>query len=90
MKHNLGVFVMPFMGRGRKNTIFWKMKINVKLPVVKIYAFESSKMSALISFNGNIIIYELDDKMCCISKLQIDCDFWSALYLGHEIQEYKT
>ena len=26
------------------------MKINAKLPVVKIYAFESNKMSSLIQF----------------------------------------
>ena len=63
----------------------------LKLPVVNVYVFESNKMSALIRFNGNmVVIYELEDKMCCISKLQIDRDFWPLLYLKHEIQEYKT
>ena len=48
-------------------------------------------MLALIRFYGNIIdIYELEDKMCCISKLQIDSDFWPVLYLRHEVQDYKT
>ena len=52
------------------------MKINAKLPGVKIYAFESNTMSALIYFYGNmVIIYELEDKMFCISKRQIDRDF---------------
>ena len=37
-----------------------------------------------------VIIYELEDKMCCISKLQIDRDFWPVLYLRNEKQEYKT
>ena len=37
-----------------------------------------------------VVVYELEDKMCCISKLQIDNDFWLVLYLGHEMQEYKT
>ena len=48
----------------------------LKLPVVKVYAFESNKMSALIRFYGDIVvIYVLGDKMCCISKHQIDRDF---------------
>ena len=59
--------MMPFMGRGNKNTTFWKMKINAKIPVVKVYVFESNKMLALIRFYGNMaVIYELEDKMCCI------------------------
>ena len=33
---------------------------------------------------------ELEDKMCCISKLQIDRDFWHIFYLRYEVQEYKT
>ena len=67
------------------------MKINANLPVVKIYAFESNKMSALILFYGNmVIIYELEDKMFCISKRLIDRDFRPVLYLKHEIQEYKN
>ena len=36
------------------------------------------------------IIYELEDKICCILKRQIDRDFWLVLYLKHEIQEYKN
>ena len=28
--------------------------------------------------------------MCCISKLQVDRDFWPVLYLRYEVQEYKT
>ena len=65
-------------GKGGKNTTFIKMKKKkkLKLPVVQIYAFKSNKMSAFIPFYGNmVIIYELEDKMCCISKLQIDRDF---------------
>ena len=39
------------------------MKKKLKLPVVKIYAFESNKMSALILFYGNmVIIDELEEK----------------------------
>ena len=35
-----------------------------------------TKMSAQIHFYGNmVVIYELEDKICCISKLQIDRDF---------------
>ena len=37
-----------------------------------------------------VVIYELEDKICCISKLQIDRDFSPLLFLRHEIQEYKT
>ena len=37
-----------------------------------------------------VVIYELEDKICCISKLQIERDFWPVLYLSHEVQEYKT
>ena len=52
------------------------MKQMLKLLVVYIYAFESFKMPALIPFYENIvIIYELEDKMCCISKLQIGYEF---------------
>ena len=48
-------------------------------------------MSALIHFQGNmVIIYELKDKLCCISKRQIDRNFWPVLYLKHEKQEYKN
>ena len=48
-------------------------------------------MSVLIPFCGKMgIIYELEDKMCCISKLQIDCNIWPVLYSRHVIQEYKT
>ena len=61
----------------------------LKLPVVKVYGFESNQMSALIRFYGNmVVIYELEDKMGYIWKLQIHCDFWQALYIRHEIQEY--
>ena len=44
---------------------------------MKINANKSNKMSALIRFfYGNmVVIYELEDKMCFISKLQIDRDF---------------
>ena len=47
-------------------------------------------MSALIRFYGKIevVIYELEDKMCCFSKLKIDRDFWPVLYLRYEVQEY--
>ena len=42
-------------------------------------------------FYGNmVIIYELEDKICCISKLQIDRDFLPVLFLRHEIQGYKA
>ena len=65
------------------------MKINAKTYFM-VYAFESNKMSALTRFYGNmVVIYELEDKMCCISKLQIDRDIWPVLYLRHELQEYK-
>ena len=37
-----------------------------------------------------VIIYELEDKVFWISKLQIDRNFWPVLYLKHEIQEYKN
>ena len=48
-------------------------------------------MSALIRFYGNmVVIYELEDKMVYIWKLQIDCDFWQALYIRNEIQQYKS
>ena len=41
-----------------------------------MYALESNKMSALNYFYGNmVIIYGLEDKMLCISKLQIDREF---------------
>ena len=41
-----------------------------------IFAFESDKMSACIPFYGNgVIIYELEDKMRCKSKPQMDLDF---------------
>ena len=35
-------------------------------------------------------MYELEDKMRCISKLEIDRDLWPVLYLRHYVQEYKT
>ena len=58
------------------------MNMNAKLPVCKVYAFESNKMSTFIHFNGNIAaIYELEDKICCISKHQIDRDLWPVYYL---------
>ena len=41
-------------------------------------------------YGNMVVIYELEDKMCCISKLQIDLDFWPIPYLRHEMQEYKT
>ena len=67
------------------------MKQMLKLLVVYIYAFESFKMPALIPFYENIvIIYELEDKMCCISKLQIGYEFWPVLFFILEKQEYKT
>ena len=48
----------------------------LKLPVVKVFAFESNKMSALIRFLWKYgIIYKLEDKRCCISKHQIDRGF---------------
>ena len=49
-------------------------------------------MTALIPFlwKYGYYIYELEDKVYCISKLQMDHDFWPVLYLRHEIQEYKT
>ena len=37
-----------------------------------------------------VIIYELEDKMCWISKRQIDRDFLPVINLKHEIQEYKN
>ena len=47
-------------------------------------------MSALVPFYGNIvIIYELEEQFCCLSKLQIDRDFWPVLYLRYETQEYE-
>ena len=51
------------------------MKINLTLHVVKVHAFESNKMSALIPFNGNMVIYELEDKMCCISNSKSTATF---------------
>ena len=49
-------------------------------------------MSALIPFfYGNmVIIYESEDKMCCISKLQIDRDFWPVVYVTLVMQELKN
>ena len=49
----------------------------LKLPVVKVYALESNTMSALIRFfyRNRVVKYELEDKMFCISQLQIDRDF---------------
>ena len=48
----------------------------LKLPVVKVYALETNKMSALIRFLWKYGCYIwLEDKMCCILKLQIDRDF---------------
>ena len=45
-----------------------------------MYVFESNKMSALIRFYGNmVVIYDLEDKMCCISKLQIDRNFYQYI-----------
>ena len=63
----------------------------LKLPVVKVYALESNTMSALIRFfyRNRVVKYELEDKMFCISQLQIDRDFWPVLYLRHDVQEYK-
>ena len=56
-----------------------------------VYAFESNKISTFIRFSGNmVVIYKLEDKICCIAKLQIDHDFWQVLYLKHELQEYTT
>ena len=44
-----------------------------------------------VFFYGNmVVIYEFEDKMFCISKLQIDRDFWPVLNLRYEILEYKT
>ena len=50
----------------------------LKLPVVNVYALESNTMSALIRFffyRNRVVKYELEDKMFCISQLQIDRDF---------------
>ena len=41
-------------------------------------------------FRLTVVIYELEDKMWCISKLQIDRDFWPVLYIKHDVQEYET
>ena len=50
-----------------------------------------TKCRHLSAFYGNMVnIYGLEDKMCCISKLQIDSDYRTVLYLRHETQEYKT
>ena len=71
--------MMPFMGRGSGKYDFLKNenKRSNFLLLIKVYAFESNTMSALIRFfYGNmVVIYELEDKMCCISKLQINRDF---------------
>ena len=47
MKHDFRLLI-PNVGRGHKNTIFFKMKINAKSPVVKTYAFESNELSELL------------------------------------------
>ena len=67
---------------GLKNMTLWKMKIN---------AFEFNKMSVLIRFLWKYDNYVwVRKKMCCISKLQIERDFWPVNYLIHELQKYKT
>ena len=40
-------------------------------------------------YRNRVTKYELEDKMFCISQLQIDRDFWPVLYLRHDVQEYK-
>ena len=72
---------------------YWKMKLNAKTSCcygIDIWIQQNVSINPL--FYGNmVVINELKDKiMCCISKLQIDRDFWPVLYLKHEVQEYNT
>ena len=63
-----------------------KKKKTLKFPVVKIYAFQSEKI--ISHFYGIVdIIYALEDKMCCIFKLQIDCDFYKSIKHRYELKQ---
>ena len=77
------------MEGGNKITTFWKIKMNAKTSCCKDICILIQQNVCIYPI-FMVILYELEDKMYCISKLQIDRDFWPVLYLRHEIQDYKT
>ena len=83
---------MPFMGRGSLKYDFLKnenKRLNFLL--LRYMYLNSTKYQHSFVFNVNmVVIYKLEDQTYCISKLQIDRDFWRVVYLRHEMQEYKT
>ena len=67
------------------------MKITTKTSCcsdICIWIKQNVNINPLLTENL-IIIYQLEDKLFCISKLQIDRELWPVRYLRHEIQEYK-
>ena len=69
--------MMPFMGRGSEKYYFLKNENKRQnFQLLRYMHLNPTKCQHSSVFYGNmVVIYQLEDKMCCISKFQINRDF---------------